>query len=323
MQTAALNKSVLEAVGYGDMNPDDFAPKEVALRDGRDGVVWVHRDNGHGILDSEFREVEDFYEKQYREEFSAKPGAKTDPEEHLRIYEGLNKKQFRSFSKFLGKDTKYLEIGCSFGGVLRKAASVVDVCHAVEPNREDADFVGNIISNAKVFNTKFEDAELEEDYYDVAVSIEVLEHVVAPRDFLLKCFRVLRPGGILHLEVPNHNDVLLSTYTDEGYNRFYYHKAHIHYFTKDSLLALCRECGFDGDVSSFLMYPFFNHVWWSQNHEPQGCAVSALTCPAPACENTAGGKAINEFYKKTESEYERLINENVLGDCLVFQGRKV
>ncbi len=315
------DKNMLAMVGFDHTCQDDYFPKPVTLRYGRDATVWVHNQTGHGILDSEFWHSEDFYESQYREEFSAKSGTKTAPAEHLRIYNELNEKQFCCFSQHLNKETKYLEIGCSFGGILNRVARVVDVCHGVEANKEDVAFLYQQNKKAKIFNTTFEKAELQKDFYDIAVSIEVLEHTFSPRDFLVKCFSVLKPGGILHLEVPNHNDILLSTYKEIGYEKFYYHKAHIHYFTKDSLLEICKKCGFEGHITSFLMYPFFNHVWWSQNHTPQGCAVSALSTPKPA-DDTPAGNVINEFYRKTELEYERLINDHVLGDCLVFQGRK-
>ena len=45
--------------------------------------------------------------------------------EHSNTYYGLNKKQF---SEFLTHDKRYLEISCSFGGVLKKVADFgVDV----------------------------------------------------------------------------------------------------------------------------------------------------------------------------------------------------
>jgi 2-polyprenyl-3-methyl-5-hydroxy-6-metoxy-1,4-benzoquinol methylase len=320
---AAIEQTVLETVGFEDTSADDYSPKPVILRDGREAVVWVHRQTGHGILDSAYWEGNDFYEDNYRKEFSAKVGTKTDPAEHLRIYEDLNEKQFRSFAQHLKAKTKFLEIGCSFGGILNRVAPIVEHCHGIEPNKEDAAFVERRNKKAKIFNTTFEQGALKNGFYDVAVSIEVLEHTVSPREFLRKCYKVLKDKGILHLEVPNHNDVLLRYYPNTGYDKFYYHKAHTHYFTKDSLLALCRDCGFEGDVSSFLMYPFFNHVWWHQHRGPQSSGALALRTPQPAEDLTEEAKAINEFYRKAESDYEQLINQHVLGDCLIFQGKKV
>jgi len=319
----SIDEHILERTGFSNTSPKDYLCKEVKLRDGRDAVVWVHKETGHGILDEQFWERQDYYSEDYRNEFSAKINETASPYEHLMIYNNLNEKQFKTFSSNLTRETKYLEIGCSFGGILNRVANTgVTICHGIEPNRADTQFLLENNKKAKIFNTTFEKAELQSAYYDMVVGIEVLEHVISPRSFLNKCFDVLQENGLLHIEVPNHRDVILSTYKNSGYRGFYYHKAHIHYFTIDSLLLLCRECSFDGSVSSFLMYPFFNHVWWYQNNKPQSSAVSALSTPVPTEGNKVAEKAINNFYKKVESEYETLINANMLGDCLIFQGGK-
>ncbi len=318
-----ITKSVLDIVGFENTSPEDFFPKNVELRDGREAIIWIHRKTGHGILDSQYWESQDFYSEEYRKEFSAEVGKKVTPEEHLQIYNDLNQRQINSFSRFLTEKTRFLEIGCSFGGILNKVVSAVDICHGVEPNKEDVEFVRLNNKKVKVYNTTFEQADLAEDFYDTIVSIEVLEHTLSPRNFLNKCFSLLKTDGILHVEVPNHNDVLLTCYEGTGYNRFFYHKAHIHYFTKDSLQILCNQCGFNGDTFSFLMYPFFNHVWWVQNHKAQSSAAIALSTPIPTPGKTKTQQAINEFYQKTELEYEQLINKNIAGDCLIFQGHKL
>jgi len=318
-----IDENVLERAGFSNTSPDDYLSKSVALRDGRDAIVWVHKKTGHGILDVHFWEEQNYYSEEYRKEFGAKIEERVSPFEHLEIYNDLNEKQFQTFSSNLTKGTRFLEIGCSFGGILNKVANAgLKICHGVEPNKKDVEFVLKKNKNVKIFNSTFEKAKLPDTYYDMIVGIEVLEHAVSPRLFIKKCFEVLRGNGLIHIEVPNHNDVLLSAYKNSGYQKFYYHKAHIHYFTKDSLLFLCRDCGFNGSVASFLMYPFFNHVWWHQNHKPQPSAVTALSTPVPTDEDTPAEKVINNFYAKVENEYETLINTNMLGDCLIFQGRR-
>ena len=67
------------------------------------------------------------------------------------------------------------------------------------------------------------------------------------------------------------------------------------------------------------MYPFFNHVFWYHNLGPQATAKIALSTPEP----TNSWAIINDFYKEVEKEYEKLINSNMIGDCLVYRGKKV
>lgn len=318
-----MDRKLLESVGFKNTSPDEYKRKDVVLRDGRDGIVWVHSQTGHGILDSMFWEDKEYYLEDYRKEFSATPGEHVEQSEHFQIYKDLNLKQFDTFSKCLAAETKYLEIGCSFGGILNLVLDhSVNVCHGVEPNQADAAFVRQYNPDATIFNVSFEDADLSEDYYNLIVSNEVLEHTVNPVRFLEKCCSLLKQNGVIHLEVPNHNDALLSAYQNTSYERFYYHKAHIHYFTVGSLQKLCQECGFKGETSSFLMYPFFNHVWWHQNHGPQRSASLALSTPVPTAGNMNAEKSINEFYKNVEKEYEELINSYMFGDCLIFHGIK-
>jgi len=318
-----IDESILEMVGFNDTSPEDYLSKAVTLRDGREAVVWVHKKTGHGILDNGFWEKQDYYNQDYRNEFGAKIKEKVSPAEHLEIYKNINEKQFNTFASNLTGKTRFLEIGCSFGGILNKVASAgVAICHGIEPNENDVEFVRKSNKNSKIFNSTFEETKLPNEYYDMIVGIEVLEHTVSPYLFLKKCFDVLRRNGLLHIEVPNHNDVLLSAYGNRGYRNFYYHKAHIHYFTAASLDLLSHRCGFYGNISSFLMYPFFNHVWWYQNHKPQLSAITALARPLPTDEKSPERKAINRFYEKIENEYETLINSNMLGDCLIFQARK-
>jgi SAM-dependent methyltransferase len=41
--------------------------------------------------------------------------------------------------------------------------------------------------------------------YDVIFMSQVLEHIIRPREVLGKVSSLLKPDGILHLDVPNHN----------------------------------------------------------------------------------------------------------------------
>ena len=234
----------------------------------------------------------------------------------------MNARQFELFKQFLTKDSKCLEIGGSFGGIASKVCDFgVKKYHVVEPNKEDTLFVESNCPSAKVFNSTFDKAQLEKNYYDIIVAFDVVEHVPSPGNFLKKCHSLLKPGGRLVIAVPNHNDVLLTNYECNEYKNFYYHKAHINYFTSKSICDLCELAGFDGRAKSFLDYSFFNHVYWYQNNRPMGSAEKAFIGEVINNDDSLSNK-INDFYKKVELEYEKLINENMAGGALIFSGVK-
>lgn len=47
-----------------------------------------------------------------------------------------------------------------------------------------------------------------DDYFDAVYAIEVLEHTSRPYDFIVEAYRVLKPGGVLIISVPNMSHIL-------------------------------------------------------------------------------------------------------------------
>ena len=317
------NQLLLDTGLEYDIN--DFSKKSIVLRDGRESVLWVHEPTGHGILDRKYWENidEDYYKEDYRQQSSTNAkGGFVEPREHLSICEKLNKRQYEQFSERVNKDTKYLEVGCSFGGVAKNVLDFgVEVCDVVEPNKVDAEFIKENFDGITVYNDLLENVNIDKKY-NLVVSFEVLEHAISPIEFLKKCNNLMDKGGFINIEVPNHDDVILRYNTDR-YKDFYYHKAHIHYFTDKSLNDICSMAGFDGSVSSFLYYPFFNHVFWLQNNKPQNSAKLALHTPSPTDGKNEIDVELNNFYSEVEDRYDKLINKHTLGDCLVFKGQKI
>jgi len=95
---------------------------------------------------------------------------------------------------------------------------------------------------------------------DVVTVFHILEHITDPICFLHKIHGLLNENGILIVEVPNLDDVLVNL---PSYGEFYYQNAHCTYFTPETLKLLVRRCGFDvADEISLQRYSLNNHLHW-------------------------------------------------------------
>lgn len=109
-----------------------------------------------------------------------------------------------------GRDSpvRVLDIGCGTGistgkdrlVFLQAVAEKADELWGVEPDESivpEHDFFANFQ------HALLEDAELPENYFDLAYSFMVMEHVEHPKDFLKEVHRCLKPGGVYIFITPN------------------------------------------------------------------------------------------------------------------------
>lgn len=116
-------------------------------------------------------------------------------------------------------------------------------------------------------------APFADNSFDVAISFEVLEHLFQPEVVLRDIHRVLKPGGVALITVPNvaylSNRLLflLGRFNAGGSpatgTRMPWKDPHIRFFTKATLTKLLTETGFI--ISSFLGSDFslanFPAIW--------------------------------------------------------------
>jgi len=106
--------------------------------------------------------------------------------------------------------------------------------------------------------------------FDVVTAFHVLEHVHDPHEFLRRLSRLLRPDGILVVEVPNVDDALVSTYDIPAYRSFYFTNAHLWYFSPRTLDGALASAKLDGTVELVQRYDLSNHLVWMQTGKPGG-----------------------------------------------------
>jgi SAM-dependent methyltransferase len=135
-----------------------------------------------------------------------------------------------------------LEVGAGFGTFCEEMRGVgaFEQVIAVEPNPGLAESCRR--RGIDVIEKPIEHVTLEQGHVDVIASFEVIEHLFCPRDYVEKCARLLRPGGMFIATCPNVQgfDIMvlreLSATVDVE---------HLNYFHPESLSLLVRSSGFD------------------------------------------------------------------------------
>ena len=153
---------------------------------------------------------------------------------------------------------KLLDIGSSTGAFLEQAQQHVEMAVGVEPDEEQRGF-----ANPRGFTTYESLDALPFNAVDCIVLFHVLEHVRDPVVFLQRAASFLADNGTIVVEVPNVSDALLTVYQIPEYHRFYWHPAHIYYFSSDTLLRVAEKAGLIGLVTGVQRYPLSNHLNWA------------------------------------------------------------
>lgn len=137
---------------------------------------------------------------------------------------------------------RLLEIGCSYGGFLRKAQQCGwDVAGIEIDNRASAHGREKLGINVLCGSLESEFHRLQPPY-DAIVTFHVLEHVVEPMRFLSLCRELLRPGGVLLLKTPNVASWIAKQTKSQW--AWLSPPAHIHLFTPTALCRSLEQSGF-------------------------------------------------------------------------------
>jgi 2-polyprenyl-3-methyl-5-hydroxy-6-metoxy-1,4-benzoquinol methylase len=93
-----------------------------------------------------------------------------------------------------------------------------------------------------------------EGAYDAVVSLEVVEHLMQPRNLVERAYSALRPGGVLIMSTPYHgywkNLALALTNKFDAHWHPLRDFGHVKFFSRETLSQLAREAGFS--VRDFL-----------------------------------------------------------------------
>lgn len=187
------------------------------------------------------------------------------PEQHFFSYQAEGERRLPLVRNLLGRQDAILEIGSSTGYFLDDLRGYVGTVTGVEPNTEYARY-----AQSRGIETQPSLEALRGRSFDCIFLLHVLEHLRAPVGYLTSLKSFLRTDGRVVIEVPNVDDVLVSTYNIPQFGPFYWQKAHYHCFSNRTLLDVCRRAGYQAEVFPVQRYDLSNHLVWMMEGRPGG-----------------------------------------------------
>lgn len=119
-----------------------------------------------------------------------------------------------------------------------------------------------------VFTGGLAEADFPASGFDLITMFEVLEHMRDPGAALAEAQRLLRPGGVLAVEVPNDMDAYRTALAGAGQRWWVIPPVHLYYFNASSLSRWLLMSGFEpihlsteGSVGGDLLSQLRGHGW--------------------------------------------------------------
>lgn len=150
-------------------------------------------------------------------------------------------KILKKIEKTKGLIKNFLDVGCSFGGLLKVAEENGFSPYGVEVSEYSGSYASNRFGKEKIFIGSIEDIFLPQNFFSVITMIEVIEHILNPKIAIEKLYNSLKEGGILLIQTANMAGLQAKIF---GKNYHYYLPGHLSYFNHKNLKKLLKDIGF-------------------------------------------------------------------------------
>jgi len=205
-------------------------------------------------------EEREFYDNKYRSNYEDQK-----PEDLWTQSLPEAKKRVARFQDLLTKDIRILEIGSASGFFLYEARPYVKTVIGVELTKQYVRY-----ATSKGLNICESLEEIPAESCDLIFMFHVLEHILDPIEFLKEVKKKLLPGGKVIIEVPNVDDILVSTYKINKHLDFYWEIAHNYYFSRETLGKVLEKAGYRYEMYPLQRYDLSNHMYWMLTGKPGG-----------------------------------------------------
>jgi SAM-dependent methyltransferase len=235
-------------------------------------------------------DLSDYYAGEYRELYD------TEESVERRFNDDLAEANRRvsRLKPSIAPGARVLEIGSGSGAFLSAVKPYAGSVQGIELDARSRDWIRDTLG-LPIART-LDDFPSSDGGFDVIAMFHVLEHLPDPSEFLAALADRLAPEGKIAIEVPNVDDVLVSTYAVPGFIDTYFTAAHLFYFAPSTLTAVIGKSGLRAEVQCVQRYDLSNHLRWLGTGKPGGQGyygkiLSPSTTEAYARDLIRSGKA--------------------------------
>jgi 2-polyprenyl-3-methyl-5-hydroxy-6-metoxy-1,4-benzoquinol methylase len=182
-----------------------------------------------------------FYDDNYyRGRMAYRPSEKSD--------NGEQKQRFkRNVEMFISKQRKrekgrYLDVGCAMGHYVRIFQDMKWDATGIDVSQYSTQYAKDVWK-VNVITGDVIKAGFPAKYYDIITMLDVIEHLLNPREVLVELERILKENGILVISTPNIGSFVAKIRKENWWG--YKDEGHLHFFSLTSLQKMLATTGME------------------------------------------------------------------------------
>lgn len=252
-----------------------------------------------------------------------------------------NRHYLESIEALMPEKGRLLELGFGNASFSKMANESGWDTHGVELSEPLVEHARETLGLPNISLGYLEEVRYEGGSFDVVAGFNFLEHVPDPSAILTEIHRILRPGGLVAVMVPNIDGLYHRLITEllgvkDPLRISWVPPSHIFYFNKENLSKLFRKNGFEvaADESRRMMCLWGQHeLSFGPNATDE--EMKSLIKEIRESQTPAGSQRTDEFYTRISQVVTRRMTWSLISDilqlevplgmesCLLFLGRKV
>ena len=273
-------------------------------------------------IEPSYEEIQNYYNEKYQITNSLTLGQEQSPADRFRDKLKTLDTTLGNILPLLTEQMSVLEVGCGTGELLYSLKSKVKNVLGVELNKKYSDFMNNELG-IETYGEDINNIGFGGKKFDLIICLATLDHLADPLKTLIAMKDVLSPSGKLYIEVPNRNEALnyfLCSKNKMKFNKFFWHYAHLYYFTKETIENLFNKAGLKMQISCYHKYTLNNFLNWYYCGQPQSSFIKGATDSKFFNGRSDFEMSMNELLLDVENEFKKIMSKTFRGDTLCCTG---